>query len=143
MDSPLAQTVISLLDRADAKSFCVITVGDPFVPSLDASSWPVPSLASVAGTTLGAEPVAPGALARVAIRDRQFVPIPREQWADLAFDQQFDAVLYLGPSSTRTQTEPSKAVCDEPGYVDTRLKRISLAGLPPSVAKQVHDFCAR
>jgi hypothetical protein len=96
MDSPLAQTLISLLGQAGARTFCVNTVGGSFIPAIDASTWPAPSLAGVRETTLGAEPVAQGSLARVAIRDGRFVPIPHEQWVDLAFEQQFDAVLYLG-----------------------------------------------
>jgi hypothetical protein len=143
MESPLADTVISSLDRTDAKTFVVVTIGDPFVPAVDTDSWPVPSFAALRGTRLGAQPVGQGSLMRVTVRDGRFVPIPREQWDDLPLEQQFDAVLYLGPPSTRTAITRSKAVCDEPGYVDTRLKRIALAGLPPSVAKEVREFCAK
>jgi hypothetical protein len=59
------------------------------------------------------------------------VPVPKEQWRKLRAEEQFDALLYLGPHST-TQAEPlSPKLCSEPGYMDMRLKRIALAGLPP------------
>jgi hypothetical protein len=61
----------------------------------------------------------------------------------LPVEQQFDAVLYLGPPSTRTALELSPTICTIPGYVDTRLRRIALAGLPSSEAKKLKDFCAK
>src|SRR5258708_4234514 len=61
MDNPLAQTVISLLDREGANTWVIVTVGDPFLPAVATESWPVPSLALIRGTPLGAKDVAPRA----------------------------------------------------------------------------------
>lgn len=143
MDNELAETVISLLDRAGVKTFVVVGAGDLFIPAIDTSSWPVPSLALVNETTVGAEPVGQGSLSRVAVHGRTVTPLPREQWVNLPLEKQFDAVLYLGPPSTRTAIEMSPAICSDPGYVETRLQRIAMAGLPPSEAKKLRDFCAK
>ena len=143
MDSPLAQTAVSLLDRAGVRTFIVITVGDSFVPAGAAfGAWPTPSLALIRGTTAGAESVAQGSIQRVAIRKGEFVPIQREQWIALRMEEQFDALLYLGPSSTVTTAALSPTVCADPGYVETRLKRIALVGLPPAESEQLTNFCA-
>jgi hypothetical protein len=56
MQSPLAQTVISLLDRTAAKTLVVVTIGDPFIPAVGTDAWPVPSLAALRGTRLGRRP---------------------------------------------------------------------------------------
>lgn len=55
MDTPLAQTVTSLLERDGVKTFVVDTTAE----RSDFRGWPVPSLTIVRGTTLGAEDVPP------------------------------------------------------------------------------------
>jgi hypothetical protein len=142
MDNPLAQTVISLLDGGGAQTFVIVTVGDVFLPTIAATSWPVPSLVPTRGTTLGAESVPQGPLPRVVIRDGKFEAIPREQWITLRLDEQFDAVLYLGPSDW-TPVPLSRTICDEPGYLETRLQRMTLAGIPDSVAERLKQRCEK
>jgi hypothetical protein len=135
MNHPLAETVISLLDRAGVATFVVSTV------SLrdEVRSWPVPSLALIRGTPLGAEDIPQGSVPRVTIQDGKFVPIPKEQWATLKTEEQIDALLYLGPVATHT--DPSPTVCSEPEYVNTRLQRMALAGLPPSEPERLKTLC--
>jgi hypothetical protein len=135
MDHPLAQTVISLLDRAGVSTFVVTTVG----ARDEVRSWPAPSVALVRGTTLGAEDVPQGSLPRVSIQDGKFVPIPKEQWATLKLEDQIDALLYLGPVPTHIDLSPT--VCSEPEYVKTHLERMALAGLPPSVPERLRKLC--
>jgi hypothetical protein len=143
MDNPLAETLISLLDREGTKTFVIVTVGDGFLPTVTADSWRVPSLARLRGTTLGAEPLAPGSLPRVTLRDGQSIPIPKEQWIALRSEEQFDAVLYLGPPSTRTTIPLSSTICDDPAYLETRLQRMALAGTPQSVADRLKQACSK
>lgn len=71
----------------------------------DAPSWPVPSLANVAGTVL----------------------------ADQGFGD-VDAVLYLGPASALTTSRLSRALCEDASYVAMRRERMALSGLPPAQA---------
>jgi hypothetical protein len=74
----------------------------------NASSWPVPSVAPVAGTVL-----------------------QQQDFND------FDAVLYLGPASAMTTSQLQKSLCDDPSYVSTRRLRMSLAGVPPPEADRL------
>ena len=139
MDHPLAQTVISLLERAGLRTFVVTTVAERAV----VRSWPVPSLALIAGTTLGAEEVPQGSLPRVSIQNGKFVPIPREQWIALRMEEQIDALLYLGPASKRRIAPLSPTICSEPGYLETHLRRMALSGVPPAEAERLKQFCAK
>ena len=71
----------------------------------DASSWPVPSLAIVAGTVL---------------TQRDFGDV--------------DAVLYLGPTSAMTTSRLSRSLCEDASYIAMRRERMALSGLPPAQA---------
>ena len=140
MDSPLAQTVISLLERAGAKTFVISTAA----AREDFKSWPVPSLGLIRGTTLGAEKVPEGSLPRVEVKpDGTMVPLPREKWIDLTQEEQIDAVLYLGPDSTIGERPLSPTLCTDPGYLDRTLERMAIAGYPKSEMDRLKNFCAR
>ena len=41
---------------------------------------------------------------------------PRDQWRSLSAEEQFDAVLYLGPPSSMTTSWPSAALCRDAAY---------------------------
>ena len=71
----------------------------------DASSWPVPSLAIVAGTVL---------------TQREFGDV--------------DAVLYLGPTSAMTTSRLSRSLCEDASYIAMRRERMALSGLRPAQA---------
>jgi hypothetical protein len=138
MEHRLAQTVVSLLERSGVSTFVIA-----IVPERDETrSWPYPSLALIRGTALGAEDIPQGALPRVAVQpDGSFVQIPKEQWVTRRMEEQFDALIYLGPKSTRHDEGLSTAICSEPGYVDTHLRRMELAGLPAFELDRVRNLC--
>lgn len=141
MDSEVAQTVISLLERAGVKTFIVGT-GDE---TTGMDGWTVPSLALLRGTTLGATDVPEGPLPRVTVQaDGGFVPLPREQWIQIRTEEQMDAMLYLGPKATASAVPPplSPTICTDPGYLDTRLARMALTGIPQFEADRLKQFCA-
>ena len=140
MEHPLAQTVISLLDRAGVKTFVVVTVGER-----DAvASWPVPGYATIRGTELGAEIIPPGSLPRIEVKpDGSLAPIPRDRWIDLRAEEQIDALLYLGPRSTLREPELPRTLCTDPGYLENRLQRMAIAGLPPPEFDRLKKFCGR
>jgi hypothetical protein len=140
MEHRLAQTVISLLERSGVSTFVIGAV-----PERDETrSWPYPSLALIRGTTLGAEDIPQGALPRVTVQqDGSFVPIPKERWVTRRMEEQFDALIYLGPLSTRHDAWLSPTICAEPEYVGTHLRRMALAGLPAFELDRVRKMCGR
>jgi hypothetical protein len=113
----------------------------------DAASWPQMCLALIRGTPLGAADFTafePGAgRQRYAVRGLDdFVPIAREQFRSLPMQEQVDAILYTGggtPDPPIARVSPS--TCAQPGYLDMRLARIALAGLPPVEAAAIREAC--
>ena len=58
-------------------------------------------------------------------------------------EDQFDAVLYLGPASTLRYTPLSPTICSDRGYVETHLQRMAIARLPKSETDKLTELCAR
>src|SRR5438093_3207751 len=95
----------------------------------DAASWPVPSIAIVRGTVLGAADFTAyygsEAMGRFAIRDGKpdfTAPIAREQWRTLRAEDQFDAVLYTGEENP-TAVRPPVARCTDKADLQERIRR--------------------
>jgi hypothetical protein len=135
-----AQTVISLLARdPSVRLFTVWTLFDRDVQLPDpVASWPVPSLAATRRTTLGAADFAIfnrglGDGTRFAVRSGQLVPLPREAWQTMRMEDQFDAVLYLGPPSSLTYARVPAALCQDQRFVTKRLERLTRFAPPPEV----------
>ncbi len=141
MNLPQAQTIVSLLRASGTETFVIRVAGEPMTPVDGMETWSVPSLALVRGTTLGAADEPQGALPRMMIRDGQILPLPRERWITVRLEDQVDAVLYLGPPSTKTVAPIPRSICSDRAYIETRLKRMALAGLPPAAAERLKQFC--
>jgi len=134
------QTVVSLLGRDPAVR--VFTVWSLFGRGPDAAavvaSWPVPSLAVTRGTTLGGMDFATynaglGNGTRFAVRNDQIVPLPRDAWQTMRMEDEFDAVLYLGPPSTLTNAPVSAALCQDRQFANSRLERLTRFAPPVEV----------
>ena len=55
--------------------------------------------------------------------------------AGARMDEQFDAILYLGPPSPMTRSRLSRATCADTAYIATRIARMTLVGVPPEGLK--------
>jgi hypothetical protein len=147
MTSPQAQTIISLLEgTAATKVFAIHTEATVDLQTLqaDVQSWPRPSLAILRGTILGAADVAaynPSVTSRFAIRDGNLAPIPRDEWRTMRMEDQFDALLYLGPPSTITFGPPSTELCADRAYIEMRLARMALVGMPQVEVDRLKQLC--
>jgi hypothetical protein len=125
-----ADTVISILDHAgSARIFTIWTPTTLDLQTLqaDVTSWRVPSLAIVRGTQLGRVDFAsyvPAETTRFAIRDGKPAPLSRDQWRALHMEEQFDAVLYLGPPSKITIRKLPTTLCSDPTYLKMRRERM-------------------
>ena len=136
-----AQTVASLIERdAGLRIFNVWSLMGKDTTALPdgVTSWRVPSLATTRGTTLGALDFGTfnrglGDGTRFAVRDGQLVPLPRETWKTMRMEDQFDALLYLGPPASMTNETVPKTVCQDSQFVSTRLRRLALAAPPIEV----------
>jgi len=125
-----AETVISVLDRAgQARIFTIATPATIDLRTLEpaVAAWPAPRLAILRGTQLGAIDFAryvPSETTRFALRDGAPTPLPREQWRVKRMEDQFDAVLYLGPLSAITFEKLPSALCEDAAYVRMRRERL-------------------
>jgi hypothetical protein len=141
-----AETIVSRLENKwGAKVFTIFTA-DPSSLQADVSSWPSPSLAIVRGTVLGAADFTAyykEDLPRIAIRDGKpdfSAPIPRDQWKTLRAEDQFDAVLYVGPGPWPMMgLDPSR--CAEKAEFEEHLRRTAVSGVPAVVADRLRRLC--
>lgn len=140
------ETIVSLIERSGpTRVFTIWRLEEPLLTvSREAAGWPVPAFAAVAGTTLGA--VDAGRLTPAGPAGRRIdlasgKPLSIERYATLPIEQQLDAVLYLG-SAARQQIEPPPDVCKRPGFLDERLRRLALTGVPKFEAQNIRKLCA-
>lgn len=100
---PGAVFSISAPTEADLKQF-----------EADLATWPVPSLATLQGTRLGA-----AAFGRV-------YGLEGPEFSGVRLQDQFDALLYLGPPSTITIAELPRSRCADERYMKMRVERMAL-----------------
>jgi erythromycin esterase-like protein len=143
----LAETLVSRLESVAAtKVFTIKTelTVDLTTIQADVANWPRPSLALLRGTTLGAADFAryyPYNVPRMTVRNGNMAPVPREQWRTLPMEDQFDALLYLGPPSATTFARPSAALCGDSAYLAKRAARLATLELPSVVVDQLTRAC--
>jgi CHAT domain-containing protein len=128
---PVHQSIVTLLESTHARVFTIWTnVGAELSKmQADVDSWPVPSLARVRSTRLGtigmATYLGPNA---GDVSPEWLVPI----------EEQFDAVLYLGPLASLTFSRPPPWPCNEPALPE-RLRRLDL--VRPGSSDRVKQQC--
>jgi erythromycin esterase-like protein len=147
----LAQTVVSRLENHyHAKVFSIFTGTVPDLNRWDPSlgSWKLPAIMNLRGTPLGAVEFADITnmrMPRFRMKDGQpdFAagPIPQREWRTLKTEDQFDAVLYLGPLSSPATPTSRPTLCDDRAYIERRLARMALVGLPSIVVEQLKSQC--
>jgi len=130
---PAKQSVVTLLEAPETPIFTVWTNAAAEMSTLQAgvASWPVPSITLVRGTTLGRA----GMSIYLGPKAGDVSP----QWL-LPMEEQFDAVLYLGPLEKMTFDRPEPWSCSDPA-LDERLRRLRLQF--PAAANRVKQTCVQ
>jgi hypothetical protein len=117
----------NLVARLEAEGTKVFTISTPIAADLtvlqpDVAGWPAPSIALLAGTGIGA-------------KDFQFFfGSPGIKTEALRLEDQVDALLYLGRTSTMTTSMLTASVCADAAHVAMRLARMALDPGPPGSA---------
>ena len=114
----------------------VFAIGTPSNADLtklqaDVAGWRAPSIALLRGTTLGASPFAP------------LYELTGPEFKDVRLEDQFDAVLYLGPPASITLAQLSRARCSDEQYMKMRLGRMALVPWGQYEINALNEFCGR
>jgi hypothetical protein len=135
---PPQGTIVSLLEKAGVKVFSVWTFtglgADLTALQPDIATWKKPSLTLIKDTPLGTAPFTfyyPKG-SGMTMRHGPNGPIMVDLGEAIGgvMQEQFDAVLYLGPKSEITYCKLPKSLCADPEYVEMRASRLS-AMRPP------------
>jgi hypothetical protein len=145
-DPRVPQPLVTLLESTGIKAFTIWTAtsSDLRILQPNIATWPVPSLAILRGTLLGAADFTfyyPFEVTRRVVRGGKPMPMPRDQWKVLPMEDQFDAVLYVGPLAAITRSRPSLALCAETNHRETQLARMTLIGMPQTELDRVRQRC--
>jgi len=92
----------------------------------DVGSWPVASLAILRGTRLG------------SVNFFYYAGLK----STLRMEDQYDALVYLGPVSSITMSELSPSLCRDTSYMQMRLARMALIAPAAPDAAMLERFCA-
>lgn len=141
-----SQTLVSLLERDHgARVFNIWTLNRGVDVPDAIESWRVPSLALLRNTALGTSDFAVydrglGDGSRFGVKAGQLAPIPRAEWKTMRMEEQFDALLYLGPPASMTTAPIPAALCADAGFVKRRLDRLERFG-PPIEVQNFRKAC--
>lgn len=136
-------TMMELLEQSGVKVYSIMTYSHgKDIALLDpaASSWPAPSLIRLKGTNLGAEPFSffldsPVKTIKEGIEyDLKVLP-------DFTMGEQFDALLYVGPTASITYSNLPAKLCLDPAWVKMRKTRAKLNGAA-WMANVIDEICA-
>jgi hypothetical protein len=118
----------------------LFAIGTPTAADLtriqpDTARWPAPSIALLDGTVLGLAPFAP-------YYATPFQELRGEPFDHLRLQDQFDALLYLGPPATITQAPFPRALCADWRYMSMRKARLSLVPWGKYGVERLEKACA-
>lgn len=123
-------SIVAQLDRLGARVFVVATSTDFDISTIQADvvEWGRPSLALVRGTPLGiASSLTYFPRSLPVIRGRGGVQetLQPDLAAVPSMQEVVDAILYLGPPSSITQSRLSRELCADPAYIKMRIERLT------------------
>ena len=150
-----AGTIVSLLETAGVKVFSIWTFTglgeDLSTLQPNIATWPKPSLTLIKNTPLGTAPFTfyypkgSGMMMRPGPNGPIVVDLGEAIGG--VMEEQFDALLYLGPKNEITYAGLSKSLCADPDYVEMRAARLSAMRRPatpttdPSPADEFRQAC--
>lgn len=151
MPGQAAGTIVGLLETAGVKVFSIWTFtglgADLATLQPDIATWKKPSLTLIKNTPLGTAPFTfyypkgSGMTRRPGPNGPIMVDLGEAIGG--VMQDQFDAVLYLGPKSEITYAGLSKSLCADPEYVEMRAARLSAVrppGAPTTEPSPADDF---
>jgi hypothetical protein len=151
MPGQSAGTIVSLLEKAGVKVFSIWTFtgigAELSTLQPDITTWKKPSLTLIKDTPLGTAPFTfyypKGSGMTMLPGPNGPIVVDLGEAIGGVMQEQFDAVLYLGPKGEITYAELSKSLCADPEYVEMRAARLSAMrrpGAPTTDPSPADDF---
>jgi hypothetical protein len=111
------EPLVSQLEKTNRGA--IFTIGAPTSVDLtkyepEVAKWRAPSIALLKGTTLGNAPFGP------------IYQLAGPEFNSVKMEDQFDALLYLGPPASITLSKLSKANCADAKYMKMRIDRMGM-----------------
>ncbi len=142
------ETIVALLERSGTKVFSIRTSTNNLAElQPDIATWTPPRLALLAGTPLGQ------ASFLFYYPDDIYIRRPDNTWEQVKADpkrspliqDQFDAVLYIGPKSSITYSKVSKKLCADQEYMQMRLGRMKISAGPnaDTAGVKLQEYCSK
>jgi hypothetical protein len=142
------ETIVALLERSGTKVFSIRTSTSNLTAlQPDIATWTPPKLALLAGNPLGQ------ASFLFYYPDDIYIRRPDNTWERVKGDpkrsplmqDQFDAVLYIGPESSITYSKLSKKMCADQEYMQMRIGRMKISSGPnaASAATKLQEYCSK
>jgi hypothetical protein len=141
-------TIVALLEKSRTKVFSIRTsFSDLTALQPDISTWSAPKLTVLAGTPLGQ------ASFLFYYPDDIYIRRPDNTWEQVKADpkrsplmqDQFDAILYLGPAKSIAYSTLTRSACTDQEYLQMRIGRmkISAGTNAASVGKELQEYCSK
>ena len=126
------EPLVSQLERTNRGA--IFSIGAPTEADLskyqpDVAQWHAPAIALLANTTLGAAPFA------------SIYNLNGPEFRSVSLENQFDAILYLGPPSAITLAELSREKCADKAYIKMRLERMALVPWGQYEINGLKEYC--
>ena len=141
-----SETLISLLEKTNStRVFTIWTAADLENIQANIATWPTPSIAIIRGTKLGAADFTwyyPYKISRGIVLDGKYRPIVHRQWRPQRMEDQFDAVMHAGSSSSITISYLTSSTCSDTAYMRMRISRMLMSGASQSDANKLKKNCA-
>jgi hypothetical protein len=135
------KSIVALLEEAGVRVFSIYTntFADLTTLQSDVASWRQPAITMLTGTVLGSTPFGTYSPSPTMI-DGRWMTI--DDAHSPSMEQQFDALLFVGPPSAIRYATPSPELCHDADYLEMRLFRMNLVGMRAQ-AEQAKQFCRR
>jgi hypothetical protein len=130
---PFEDSIVSLLERKGAHIYSIWTPVFVDITNFqpDICSWQIPSLVDIQGTPLGEASFRSYYPHAMFTRlDGKMVEIYVDTERSPVMEEQFNAILYLGPPSNLTWSQTSPALAADPEYIKMRSERLAWFGQP-------------
>jgi hypothetical protein len=142
------ETIVARLEKSGTRVFSILPLfADLTALQPDVANWTPPKLASIRGTPLGEASVLFYYPEGIYIRrpDNTWEQVKADPQRSPLMQDQFDAILYMGPQGSITFSTLTASQCADQDYMQMRIGRMKIYAGPnnDSAGKEIQEYCAK